>query len=141
MRRSNWAWLRPSSDGAGAVGCTLRTHSLHSRPAFISNTSPLAFDRRACLLDCIDYLATMPVYRFYPLTDESQTRPIETTFFNDRAATSWAFGRAGSAGIEVWQGARFVARLHGTDHGAVQPQIEDPAQTELAATKRARSSV
>lgn len=65
----------------------------------------------------------MPAYRFHalPRTDE---HPEERQFFNDAAAMAWALRTAGPEGVEIWEDARFVGRLH----GAVP---ETPAQPAL----------
>ncbi len=53
----------------------------------------------------------MPTYRFYALSSGGEP-PVERTFFNDKVAMSWAFRMTDAGGVEVWQGSRFVARLH-----------------------------
>ncbi len=53
----------------------------------------------------------MPVYRFYALSCVDEA-PIQSTFFNDQVAMGWAFRMTDAGGVEVWQGSRFVARLH-----------------------------
>lgn len=53
----------------------------------------------------------MPVYRFYSLHSGDEA-PLERTFYNDKVAMSWAFRMTDAGGVEVWQGSRFVARLH-----------------------------
>ena len=55
----------------------------------------------------------MPAYRFYDLTPSEPEEVARAAFFSDGAAMTWGFSRAGPAGVEVWEGARFVGRLHG----------------------------
>ncbi|HYE47413.1 MAG TPA: hypothetical protein VEA44_16735 [Caulobacter sp.] len=57
----------------------------------------------------------MPAYRFYDLTPPEPEAMSQGVFFSDAAAMTWGFRRAGPGGIEVWQGDRFVGRLHGAD--------------------------
>lgn len=60
----------------------------------------------------------MPAYRFYDLTPPEPEEMSRGAFFSDGAAVSWAIRRAGPGGVEVWQGARFVGRLHGANSAA-----------------------
>lgn len=55
----------------------------------------------------------MPAYRFYDLTPPDPEEIWQCAFYSDGAAMAWGFRRAGPGGIEVWQGERFVGRLHG----------------------------
>lgn len=55
----------------------------------------------------------MPLYRFYRLPRSDRDQPVERTFYKDSVAMRWAFRQADADGVEVWQGVRFVARLHG----------------------------
>ena len=64
----------------------------------------------------------MPAYRFYTLS-RADDPPTERTFYNDRVAMSWAFKTAGAEGVEIWQGSRFVGRLH----AGAQPHALTPA--------------
>ncbi|MDO9337335.1 MAG: hypothetical protein Q7T61_13110 [Caulobacter sp.] len=57
----------------------------------------------------------MPAYRFYDLTPTEPQEMSRGVFFSDGAAMTWGFRLAGPGGIEVWQGERFVGRLHGAD--------------------------
>jgi hypothetical protein len=55
----------------------------------------------------------MPVYRFYPLPHDEAVRPVEKTLYNDDVAMKSAFKAAAEvAGVEVWQGERFVGVVH-----------------------------
>lgn len=70
------------------------------------------------------YLSAMPAYRFYTLSRADEP-PVERTFYNDRVAMSWAFKAAGADGVEIWQGTRFVGRLHaGAQPGSLAQTIE-----------------
>jgi hypothetical protein len=69
------------------------------------------------------HLAVMPAYRFYTLPRGHGDSPIEQAFYADRVAMSWAFRRAEAAGIEIWEGSRFVGRLHG---GLTARGVHDP---------------
>lgn len=60
----------------------------------------------------------MPAYRFYDLTTPDPEEMSRGAFYSDRAAVTWAMQRAGPGGVEVWQGARFVGRLHGAGGAA-----------------------
>ncbi|WP_091737598.1 hypothetical protein [Phenylobacterium immobile] len=55
----------------------------------------------------------MPAYRFYTLPRDPAAAPLEAMFFDDRTALLWGFRTAGQAGMEIWEGSRFVGRLHG----------------------------
>lgn len=57
----------------------------------------------------------VPAYRFYSLSPSGLEQATVAVFFSDGAAMKWGFRRAGVDGIEVWQGSRFVGRLHGPD--------------------------
>jgi len=63
------------------------------------------------------YKRGMPAYRFYGLTASAPEEMTVGLFYSDGAAMTWGFSRAGASGVEVWQGARFVGRLHGPDAG------------------------
>jgi hypothetical protein len=67
----------------------------------------------------------MPSYRFYDLTPADPEEMARGAFFSDGAAVTWAMRRAGPGGIEVWQGARFVGRLHAANLPAAR---EDAAE-------------
>lgn len=68
----------------------------------------------------------MPAYRFYDLTPPEPEEIGHEAFFSDGAAMAWGFRRAGPGGIEVWQGERFVGRLHGADAQAAGPPAAHP---------------
>lgn len=70
----------------------------------------------------------MPAYRFFVLPSGHEA-PIERTFFNDQVALGWAFRMTDAAGVEVWQGSRFVARLHA---GALRAPTADTIVSSLA---------
>jgi len=53
----------------------------------------------------------MPLYRFHALASGDDA-PIERVFFSDQVALRWAFRTTDAGGVDVWQGSRFVARLH-----------------------------
>jgi hypothetical protein len=57
----------------------------------------------------------MPTYRFYPLdTFGKICGPYSAEVCDDdSAALAWAHELGGASGVEVWQGARLVGRLHG----------------------------
>lgn len=63
----------------------------------------------------------MPAYRFYDLTPADPQEMGRAAFFSDGAAVTWAMRRAGPGGVEVWQGSRFVGRLHGANSTAADP--------------------
>ncbi|WGM39760.1 hypothetical protein AMEJIAPC_02687 [Caulobacter sp. NIBR1757] len=64
----------------------------------------------------------MPAYRFYTLSPSGLEQAAVAVFFSDGAAMTWGFKRVGPTGIEVWQGSRFVGRLHGP--GSIVPEDE-----------------
>ena len=64
----------------------------------------------------------MPAYRFYTLNPSGLEQATFAVFFSDGAAMKWGFQRAGAAGIEVWQGSRFVGRLHGPNSIATEDE-------------------
>ena len=75
----------------------------------------------------------MPGYRFYCLPRSTDERPDELTFFDDGAAMVWGLRRAGVVGVEVWEGGRFVGRLHaGTLAGAPDPEPALPEDEPVA---------
>jgi hypothetical protein len=53
----------------------------------------------------------MPSYRFFGLHLAGDA-PTERKFFNDQVAMGWALRMTDAGGVEVWEGSRFVARLH-----------------------------
>lgn len=57
----------------------------------------------------------VPAYRFYTLNPSGLEQATVAVFFSDGAAMKWGYRRAGPAGIEVWQGSRFVGSLHGAN--------------------------
>jgi hypothetical protein len=67
----------------------------------------------------------VPAYRFYDLTPPDPEQMSQGAFFSDGAAMTWAFRQAGPGGVEVWQGGRFVGRLHGPD---ARSSVEEPGE-------------
>lgn len=65
----------------------------------------------------------VPAYRFYNLPRDPAATPLEVTFFDDRAALLWGFRGAGKSGMEVWEGSRFVGRIH---KGAISDKGSSP---------------
>lgn len=67
----------------------------------------------------------MPAYHFHRLSfPGGDPAPRVEVFYADDAAMRWVIGGAMSGGCDVWQGQRYVGRVHG-------PQA---AQTESAPT-------
>jgi hypothetical protein len=55
----------------------------------------------------------MPAYQLYPLQHGERLEPRQMLFYDDRAALRRAIGPQFQEGCEVWQGGRFVGRVHG----------------------------
>jgi hypothetical protein len=55
----------------------------------------------------------MPAYQFYRLAHGGvHSEPASMILFDDRAAVRRALGEEFPDGCDVWQGQRFVGRLH-----------------------------
>ena len=59
------------------------------------------------------YKTGVPAYQFYSLPRTEASAPMEQAFYNDRVALSWGLRSGGENGVEVWQGSRFIGRVHG----------------------------
>ena len=55
----------------------------------------------------------MPAYQFYRLArGGTHSEVTSLVLFDDRAAVRWAVSDAFPHGCDVWQGPRFVGRMH-----------------------------
>jgi hypothetical protein len=74
------------------------------------------------------YEAGVPAYRFYTLPRDHAAAPREATFFDDRTALLWGFRSAGLTGVEVWEGSRFVGRIH---QGRISDKIAAERENQI----------
>ena len=72
----------------------------------------------------------MPAYRFYDLTPPDPEEVARAAFFSDGAAMTWGLRRAGPGGVEVWQGARFVGRLHAPSTAAARGETANGPEAQ-----------
>lgn len=66
----------------------------------------------------------MPAYRFFSLPRTDASEVTEQVFYSDSVAMLWALRSSGETGAEIWEGSRFVGRIHAG--AANSPNASDP---------------